>query len=129
MCLTFLRCYLLAKMDQWFVDPCDPRNWYPNKQNLVIQLIQPLINQLEQSYTRAVCTFDYVIIGFILFFTRKFHRHWISGSMGILFWLKEEINGKRLIKVIRVIQRILLLPWIQWVMIHVIEWYEAMGIF
>ena len=36
-----------------------------------------------------------------------------------------EINGKRVIKVIQVIERILLFPWIQWVMIQVLERYET----
>ena len=36
-------------------------------------------------------------------------------------WSRQEINRKGVIQVIRVIVRILLLPWIHWVMIQVIE--------
>ena len=44
-------------------------------------------------------------------------------------WSRQEINRKRVIQVIRVILRILLLPWIQWVMIRVIERYATNGFF
>ena len=63
-CLTFSRGYLFGKMDYWPVDPSDARNWYQNKWTLVIQLIKPLNNWLEQPFTKAACMFDYVIIGF-----------------------------------------------------------------
>ena len=40
-----------------------------------------------------------------------------------------EINRKGVMQVIRVTARILLLPWIQWVTIQVIESYETNGFF
>ena len=45
-------------MDQWSVNPSDPRPWYPNKLILVIQLVQSLSKKLEELFTRAVCAFD-----------------------------------------------------------------------
>ena len=44
-------------------------------------------------------------------------------------WSKQEINGKRVMKVIWVIERILLLPWIQWAIIQVIGKCETNGDF
>ena len=44
-------------------------------------------------------------------------------------WSRQEINRKRVIQVIRVIVRILLLPWTQWVMFQVIEKYETDSFF
>ena len=59
-CLTFIRHYLLGKMDHWSVDSSNARNWYTNKWTLVVQLIKPLSNWSEQPFTQAACTFDYV---------------------------------------------------------------------
>ena len=44
-------------------------------------------------------------------------------------WSKEEENGIRVTKMILVIERILLLPWIQRVMIYLTERYETNGDF
>ena len=65
-------------MDKWSIDSRDSRNWYPDKCTLLTQLIRSLSNYLEQPFTRNDCTFDYIIIGFALVFTRKFHWNWIS---------------------------------------------------
>ena len=111
-------------MDHWSVDPSDASNWYPNKWTSAIQQIEPLSNWLEQPFTKAACSFDYLIIGFGV-------RLWqFSGGIFLSVlnfsnWSKQEKNGKQMIQVIQVIVRILLLPWIQWTMIQVIERYKS----
>ena len=70
--LTFIRDYLLT--DQWSVDTSDPRNQYPSKWTLVIQLIQLLSYWLKQPFTWATFPFDYIIIGFEFFSLNLFLR-------------------------------------------------------
>ena len=41
----------------WSIDSNNARNWYTNKWTLVIQLINPLSNWLEQPFTQTACTF------------------------------------------------------------------------
>ena len=82
------------------------------------QLIKPLSNWLEQPFTQAAYTFDYV------YRFRIFARNSIDIGFREVFrknWSRQEINRKRVIQVIRVTVRILLLPRMQWVMIQVIE--------
>ena len=110
-------------MYHWSVDSSNARNWYTNKWTLGIQLINPLSNWPEQPSTQAACTFDYVyrfriFTGLLLDFG-KYRQN----------WSREEVHRKRVIQVIWVIVRILLLPWIQWVMIQVIERYKTNSFF
>ena len=73
---------MFGKMDHWSVNPSDAKNWYPNKWTLVIQLIKPLSNWLEQPFTQAACTFDYVTVG-VGFLSLVFARN----SIDIVFHL------------------------------------------
>ena len=69
-----------SKMYHWSVDSCNARNWYTNKWTLVIQLIKRLSNWLEQPFTQAAFTFDYVY-RFQIFVTcvcARSHCYWIS---------------------------------------------------
>ena len=86
---------------------------------------------MEQPFTRDVCTFDYVIIGLRFFFTCLCAGIPLTLDFGKYRqnWLKQAINRKRVIQAIREIVRILLLPWIEWIMIQVIERYETNGFF
>ena len=114
-------------MDHWSVDSSNARNWYTNKWTLVIQLIEPLSNLLEQPFTQAAYTFDYVS-DFCHLCLRRIPLTLNFGKYR-QNWSRQEINRKRVIQVIRVIVRILLLPWIQWFMIQVIERYETNSFF
>ena len=131
MCLTFIRGYFFGKMYHWSVDSSNARNWYTNKWTLVIQLIKPLSDWLEQPFIQAACMFDYVGFGFLsLVFARNpivTGFHICAITLLLRNWSRQEINRKRVIQVIRVIARILLLPWIQW--IQVIERYETNSFF
>ena len=129
MCLTLIRGYLFGKMDHWSVDPSNAKNWYTNKLTLC-QLIKPLSNWLEPPFTQTACTFDYVYRFriFVICVCTQSHWHWISGSIGKSDWDKKCIE-KTLTQVIRVIERILLLPWTQGVMIQVVERYGANSFF
>ena len=51
--------------------------------------------------------------------------HICANTLLLQNWSRQEINRKWVIQMIRVIVRILLLPWIQWIMIQVIERYET----
>ena len=124
--LAFIMGYLLGKMCHWSVDSSNAWNWDTNKWNVVIQLIKPLSNWLEQQFTQAASTFDYVYRFQILVTSvcAQSHCYWISHSRNhtvLQNWSRQEINRKRVVQVIRVIVRILLLPRIQWVVIQVIE--------
>ena len=47
--LDIYQVLFVRKIDQWSVDSSNARNWYINKWTLVIQLIKPLSNWLEQA--------------------------------------------------------------------------------
>ena len=93
--------------------------WYkkliPNQMNLIHGKVCT-VNQ-------AACTFDYVIIGFFTCFSEGISLTLDFGKYR-QSWSKQKINDKRVIQVIRVIVKILLLPWIQWM-----ERYETNGNF
>ena len=90
----------------------------------MIQLIKPLSNWLVQPFTQAACTF----INFV-FLSLLFARNPIDTGFREIGQTDREINRKGVMQVIRVTTRILLLPWIQWVTIQVIESYETNGFF
>ena len=92
-------------MYHWSVDSSNARNWYTNKWTLVIQLIEPLSNLLEQPFTQAAYTFDYVS-NFCHLCLRRIPLTLDFGKYR-QNWSRQEINGKRVIQVIRVIVRIL----------------------
>ena len=128
-CLTFIRSYLFGKMYHWSVDSSDVRRWYANKWTLVIQPIKPLSNWLEQPFIQAACTFVY-LYRFWIFVScvcTQSHCYWIPHLRNHIVTAKliKIRNKKRVIQVIRLIVRILFLPWIQWVMIQVIERCET----
>ena len=50
---------------------------------------------------------------------QEFHRNWIS------YRWRQEHQWKTIVRLIRVIERTLLLDWIQWIMIQVIKSYKA----
>ena len=100
MCLTFIRGYLFGKIDPWAVYPSDPRSWYPNKWTLLMQLIQPLRNWLEQPFTRM--HFWLRSYRFRIFLTCVCAGIPLTLVFGKYMknWLRQEINEKRVIQVI-----------------------------
>ena len=117
-------------MDHWSVDSSYARNWYTNKWTLVIQLFKPLSIWLEQPFTQAAWTFDYVYR-----FRNLCHQCLREIPLTLDYgkykqnWSRQKIIRKRAIQVIRRIVRTLLLLWTQWIIIQVIERYERNSFF
>ena len=121
-------------MYHWSLDLSNGRNWCRNKWTLVIQLINLFSNWLDQPFEQVAYTFDYVY-RFRIFVTCFCAQSIVTGfhiraiTLLLQNWSRQELNRKRVIQVIRVIVRILLLAWTQWVMVQVIESYERNSAF
>ena len=121
-------------MYHWSLDLSNGRYWYINKWTLVIQLINLFSNWLVQPFEQVAYTFDYVY-KFCIFVTCVCAQSIVTGfhiraiTLLLQNWSRQELNRKQVIQVIRVIVRILLLAWTQWVMVQGIESYERNSAF